>query len=182
MVIDLYPHGAVQSWAFGLAVVAQLLLLVTLLIAIRRPELRLWPTHDLWSFRSLWVWGWIGMAGAALLLLGIVDWDDSVLPGPIRWGVGLPLLVGGNGLAWWGVAAMGWRNAGGAMESRATGGPYRWLDHPQYVGDIMILLGWPILANSWFTLLAAAPGIACFLLARIPEERAVRRTFGAGTS
>lgn len=182
MVIGLYPHGAMQRWAFGVAVSVQVLLLVTILMAIRRPGLRLWPTHDLFSLRSLWVWGWTTVAGAALLLLGILDWNDSVLPGAIRWGLGLALLVGGNALAWWGVATMGWRNAGGAMESRATGGPYGWLDHPQYAGDIMILLGWPILANSWLTLLAAVPGIACFLLAGIPEERAVRRTFGGGTS
>jgi methyltransferase len=92
------------------------------------------------------------------------------------------LLLGGNALAWWGVATMGWRNAGGAMESFATGGPYRWFDHPQYAGDILILVGWPLLAGSWTTFVAAAPGVVCFLLARIPEERALRRHFGRARS
>lgn len=43
----------------------------------------------------------------------------------------------------------------------ATGGPYRWVRHPAYVGGILSYLAGPILLGSWWALL---PGILCGLL------------------
>jgi protein-S-isoprenylcysteine O-methyltransferase Ste14 len=43
----------------------------------------------------------------------------------------------------------------------ATGGPYRWVRHPAYVGGILIDLAGPILLGSWWALV---PGILCGLL------------------
>lgn len=103
-------------------------------------------------------------------------WD---LPAWLRWGIGAPLIVVGNVLAWWGVATIGVRNATGAMEGDlARTGIYRYSRNPQYVGDIAILAGWVLLAASTQVLLATLPGIACFLLAPIPEERALSEKFG----
>ena len=59
-------------------------------------------------------------------------------------------------------------------------GPYRWIRHPSYLGQLMILVGLGAMMANWVSLFAAPCFTAFALIARIRlEERAMAEHFGA---
>jgi protein-S-isoprenylcysteine O-methyltransferase Ste14 len=56
----------------------------------------------------------------------------------------------------------------------ATGGPYRYLRHPAYVGAILYELALPILLNSWPALLISAVNAILLILRTALEDRTLR--------
>jgi methyltransferase len=83
-----------------------------------------------------------------------------------------------QGLRWWAVAALGGRwttrivvRPGAAP---VTGGPYRFLAHPNYLAVALELLAVPLIGGAVYTAAAATLGNAALLAVRIPaEERAL---------
>jgi methyltransferase len=108
--------------------------------------------------------------------------EPVVLPRawPLAAAVGALFVAGiAQGLRWWAVTALGvrWNTRilvwpGAPPE---TGGPYRWMRHPNYVAVALELLAVPLVGGAVFTAAAATVGNALLLLAvRIPaEERAL---------
>lgn len=86
---------------------------------------------------------------------------------------GTPVVLTGVGIRLW---------ASGVIEKNrqlATGGPYRYLRHPLYAGNILILAAFVVASGRWWAVLLATG----FLLFYYPpaieyEERKLRRTFG----
>ena len=55
-----------------------------------------------------------------------------------------------------------------------TGGPYRWLRHPNYVAVIIEMIALPLASGAWITATLGSLGNALLLRARIAiEERAL---------
>lgn len=85
-----------------------------------------------------------------------------------------PLILAGVGTRLWA--------SGVIMKNRelATSGPYRYVRHPLYVGNILVLAGFVLASGQWWT----APVALAFLLFYYPpaieyEERKLERLFGA---
>ena len=57
-------------------------------------------------------------------------------------------------------------------------GPYKFTRNPQYVSDIVLLLGWAILCNSLRTWIASVLAAAWFALAPFTEEPWLRAQYG----
>jgi protein-S-isoprenylcysteine O-methyltransferase Ste14 len=53
-------------------------------------------------------------------------------------------------------------------------GPYRWMRHPGYLGQILYYLGTPLLLTSWWALLLAIVMIVMFIFRTSKEDRALR--------
>jgi len=99
----------------------------------------------------------------------------------------LALALAAQALRWWAVATLDGRwttrivvRPGAAP---VTGGPYRWLAHPNYLAVALELLAVPLIGGALLTAAAATLGNAALLAVRIPaEERALgegwARTFG----
>jgi len=110
----------------------------------------------------------VGVGLIALYVVGGLDerhgWSVGIAPaGQIAAGVVMGL---GYALVVWATAANRFfslivRIQGERGHAVATGGPYRWVRHPAYVGGILSYLAGPILLGSWWALL---PGILCGLL------------------
>lgn len=103
--------------------------------------------------------------------------DEPVL----RW---LGLLFGslGMGLILWSGFALGRLYSPDVTLQKdhhlITGGPYRWVRHPRYLGGILQGAGLSLLFCSWFGLILAA-GFTLIILFRIhDEEIMMRREFG----
>jgi protein-S-isoprenylcysteine O-methyltransferase Ste14 len=86
---------------------------------------------------------------------------------------GTPLVLAGVGLRMWA--------SGIIIKNRnlATSGPYRYVRHPQYVGNILIITAFVFASGNWWT----APVALAFLLFYYPpaieyEERKLGNLFG----
>lgn len=90
----------------------------------------------------------------------------------------LILLGGAQALRWWAIVTLGprWNTRIIVIPGAepVTGGPYRWLRHPNYVTVIVEMIALPLVHGAWLTAILASLGNALLLRARIgAEERAL---------
>lgn len=98
-------------------------------------------------------------------------------------GIALPAQLAALGLCALGYALFVWATASNAFFSQivriqserghtvATGGPYRYVRHPGYIGAILYELAVPILLASWWSLVISGLGAALLLLRTVLEDR-----------
>lgn len=98
------------------------------------------------SFRG--VWGWVALGGA----------------------------VAAQGLRYWAIATLGdrWNSRIIVVPGLppVTGGPYRFLRHPNYVAVVLELACVPLIHGAWRTALVFSVGNAALLFVRIRAEEA----------
>jgi methyltransferase len=100
---------------------------------------------------------------------------------PLRVALALPafaVALAAQGLRYWAVYTLGdrWNTRIIARRGDApvTGGPYRYLRHPNYLAVVLELAAVPLIHGCWRTALAFSVGNAILLAVRIPaEERAL---------
>lgn len=163
---------------FWAALVALLVLGTALVVSIRHPGHRVWPPPGRQSWQYWFVWILIDVATIGILLVGILDWNTFVFDYWLRLPVGAAVALGGGGFALWGIRHLSWHASLGLDAELVRTGPYRWTRNPQYVGDIVMLVGWGIVFNSLHTWILCALGIAWFAMAPIAEEPWLREQYG----
>jgi methyltransferase len=88
----------------------------------------------------------------------------------------LGLLLASHVLRWWCIAALGrqWNTRVIVVPGlpRVTGGPYRWLRHPNYVAVIAEGIALPLVHTAWLTALLFTVGNAALLAVRVRAEEA----------
>ncbi len=104
----------------------------------------------------------LGAVGAVVALGAQAD-ERSLL-------AGLPVLGLGLGLRAWAFAHLG--PAGRTRDpapprSRATSGPYRWLSHPVYVGNLFVAAGLIVSASAPWGLSVAAAAVVLIVYAAL---------------
>ncbi len=127
-------------------------------------------------------------------VLGLIGLADAVLPpwtdrmavwsfggDAVRW-AGIALFAVGGGLRLWPVVVLGPRFSGLVAiqpgHTLVTGGVYRHIRHPSYLGLLLSTLGWGLAFRSGAGVLLTAL-VAVPLAARIrAEERLLRAQFG----
>lgn len=92
----------------------------------------------------------------------------------------LPLLAGSMSLRYWAIATLGerWNTRVVVLPGApaVTGGPYRFLRHPNYLAVGIEMLALPLLHTAWITALLGSALNAWVLRVRIRvEEEALRR-------
>jgi len=94
-------------------------------------------------------------------------------PGAVGW-VALGVVVAAQALRYWAIATLGWRwNTRIVVVPGAvpiTGGPYRFVRHPNYVAVIAEMLALPLVHGAWLTALVFSVGNAWLLRVRIRAE------------
>ena len=140
--------------------------------------------------RALWVgWfvvivAWIGQplwVGATLASTGL-----AVMPGllhPAGLALGLGLVVLGYAGTLWTYAAMGnsWRMGVNPNEKTAlvSRGPFRWVRHPIYLLQILMLAGAALLLPTPVSFVALATHFVCVRLKVMDEEKSLTLVHGA---
>lgn len=157
---------------------AELALLGALVLSWRRPQARIWPPPGPGSWQLRGVWTLCIASGLGAIAVGILDWNTFVLSHPSRIPAGGLLIVGGNVLAFWGAATIGGRATSGLESHFVPAGPYRWTRNPQYIGDIAVLVGWALMANSLRTWGLCLLGSLAFALTPRAEEPWLREKYG----
>ncbi len=128
------------------------------------------------------------VTGLAVGLLPLLSWLVAALDERFDWSPALPLGLHLAGMVSFGL---GWGVVLWAMASNAfftttvriqkerghtvqTGGPYRWVRHPGYLGAIIYQLATPFLLGSWWSLLPMLPAVALLVLRTAWEDRLLR--------
>lgn len=94
-------------------------------------------------------------------------------PGALGW-VALAVVLAAQGLRYWAIATLGWRwntrifVVPGAAP--VTGGPYRFVRHPNYVAIIAEMVALPLVHGAWLTALVFSLGNVWLLRVRIRAE------------
>ena len=86
------------------------------------------------------------------------------------------VVLAAQALRWWCIATLGhqWNTRVVVVPdaSRVTGGPYRFLPHPNYVAVVLEGVALPLVHTAWITALAFTLLNAALLTARINVENA----------
>ena len=168
-----------EAILWSLVLVAEFLLGSSLALSVLRPERRVWPPpgRDSWQFWFVWlliVFVYLGIAG-----LVVLDWNSFVFPDWLRYFVGLPLFAAGLFLAFSGLAGLGTHNSAGLSGEFVANGLYRYSRNPQYLGDILNLVGLALLSNVGSAVLPCLLGVLLYSLWPLSEEPWLRERFGA---
>ncbi len=174
------------DWVWGWATVGTLVFWVgatALAVIPRHPQVlaeRLGPRKD----AKTWDTKIVGIIGVAVLAMYIVAGLDA------RYGWTAGFSTGGQILgaiaALLGYSIVVWATASNAFFSQtiriqterghtvSTGGPYRFVRHPGYVGSILAYLGTPVLLGSWWAILLGAIMALLMIVRTALEDRTLQ--------
>lgn len=98
---------------------------------------------------------------------------------PALQAAGLVLTVIGYGIVVWAMGANAFFSAVVRIQEDrghqvASGGPYRWVRHPGYVGAILFSGGIPFLLESWWALIPSLGSVILFVLRTALEDRTLQ--------
>jgi len=175
------------DWIMGWALVGIVALWVVatgLVVIPRYPELlaeRLGPRKG----GKAWDTAIMGVVGLGTIARYIVAGLDV----RFGWTTGMPLALQAIGLV---ITALGyalavWATGSNAFFSQivriqkerghavATGGPYRFVRHPSYVGTILVELAIPVMLGSWWALIPGGLDATLFVIRTALEDKTLRR-------
>lgn len=152
--------------------------LAAIIWSIIHPNNRLWPPRRYTRWTPFAVWTPTFILFAALLGLGILGWGTLEIPVTIRFGLGALLIIIGNLGVWSEVINFGVPQTGGAKGTLRTEGLYRFSRNPQYVSDILMILGWMLLSASSWACFVGIFSILVLLSAPFAEEPWLRKVYG----
>jgi methyltransferase len=88
----------------------------------------------------------------------------------------LAVAVAAQGLRWWCITTLGWQWNTRVIvvpgAARVTGGPYRYLSHPNYVAVALEGVALPLVHSAWITAVVFTVLNAALMMARIKIENA----------
>ncbi len=163
---------------FYLTLVSELLLLLLILISIYMPSRRFWPPPGKWSMEYNLIWSLTFISIGGIITLALLTWDTYLLSNWLLKPIGFVLIVLGNALAIWGLRELGVYASSGLEYKLVTTGPYKYTRNPQYLGDIIVLIGAILLVNSFYVLVTSILGIIIFGLLPFAEEPWLREKYG----
>lgn len=187
--VVVFGAAGTVRWVWGwllLAVVAAVTLAEPAVLASRSPELFAERRRG-FGHAGVRRWDrWITTLAGALFPM---PWIVAGLDLRFAWGSGMPLaahlaglLAAGLGYAAfiYAMASNAFFSGGVRIQSErghavASGGPYRFVRHPGYLGTIVAQLGTPFLLGSWWALIPAAALAALFVMRTRLEDVTLRR-------
>ncbi len=155
---------------FGITLAAEMVTTLLVIVSIVWPQRRIWPPDQPHAVGQYVMLILFIVSGVGVVLLGLADWNRFVIPVWVRITVGAPLWLAGDLLALWAMATLGVASTSGDEGALVRRGPYSFSRNPQYVGFIIGLIGWALMANSALTLIASIVGIVPLVLVPFAEE------------
>jgi len=168
-------EGVLIGWGLGIAGCT----LAAILWSIAVPSRRIWPPRRYGPLTLLLVWGPTFALFGIIVALGILGWGELEIAVWLRYGVGIPMIVLSNVAVWYEVSHFGIAQTSGSEGSLRTGGLYRYSRNPQYVADIVMVLGWCLLSASYGTIIVGMVGIIVLLAAPVAEESWMQERYGS---
>ncbi len=158
-----------------------LFVLLGLVLAQRAMELRLAKRNEAWArgrgareFAAGHYPAFFVLHGAWLLAWPLEALAGGPALGP-GWAAWLLVFAAAEALRYWAIASLGHRWNTRILvvpgEPPIVRGPYRWLDHPNYVAVVAELAGLPLVFGAWrIAAIIGALNLGLLLGVRIPAE------------
>ncbi len=165
-------------FTFYITLSAEILTTLAVVVSIFVPGQRIWPPHEktTWGKPVMQILFFITAGG--VILLGLLDWNSSLIPTWVRITLGLPVWLIGNFLATWAVISLCLARTSGEASALIWRGPYRYSRNPQYFGFMLGLAGWAVLTNSTLTFITAFTAFLPLVLVPFAEEPWMREQYG----
>jgi protein-S-isoprenylcysteine O-methyltransferase Ste14 len=170
---------AVVFWA-TMAVVGLLDLSLIGTLLVPSPDVWPPPGKDTWEYWFTWTLFTLSFVG--FLVVGGLDAGSL---GRARWLgeagtliLGSTLFMGGTTLASYAMGFLGLRGMLGVDAELVTEGPFAVSRNPGYLGDLLMVVGYVILADSRLAGIVGAGGGVWFLLAPLAEEPWLEEQYG----
>ena len=131
-----------------------------------------------WDAAIMGIIGVLSLAGYVIAGLDVRNGWSTSLPPILQW-IALVLVAAGYAVVVWATASNAFFSATVRIQTErghsvATGGPYRFIRHPSYVGMIAVYLATPILLGSWWACLPGAATALLVLLRTMLEDRTLQ--------
>lgn len=123
-------------------------------------------------------WTLVAVFDISLVVTAVLDWGEWGLASPVTLAVGGALAVIGTVVFVWGVRTMRSDETMGVTGDLYTDGPYAYTRNPQYLGMIVGVTGFAIVADSALVTTLAAAHVGWVLLLPRAEEPHLRAEFG----
>ena len=149
---------------------AETLTALSVCMSILLPKYRIWPPSEKIAWGKPLMLILFNLIALGVILLGILDWNSSIIPTWARIAIGLPIWLAGNILAAWAVIALGVARTSGQADKLIRRGPFRFSRNPQYLGFILGLIGWALLTNSVLTIFTSLAALPSLILIPFAEE------------
>jgi protein-S-isoprenylcysteine O-methyltransferase Ste14 len=173
LVLLLFLSAGRWDWGWGWALVilmAAWVIATGLVVIPRYPHLladRVSPKAGAkkWDAAIMGIVGVLSLAGYVIAGLDARNGWTTSLPPILQW-ITLILLAAGYAVVVWATASNAFFSSTVRIQTErghtvATGGPYRFLRHPSYLGMLAVYLATPIMLGSWW---AGLTGVAAALL------------------
>tara|TARA_R110002072_G_scaffold110922_1_gene238932 strand:+ start:8779 stop:9348 length:570 start_codon:yes stop_codon:yes gene_type:complete len=163
---------------FSLSLLAGLVMLALSLATIWRPQIQFWPPPgtDTWQYKLFWLLFRVFFIG--IVVVCILDFGSTGNPNTAQLLLGVPLFVGGFGLAFYVTFLLGWKDAHGEANGLKTSGWFEWSRNPIYVVSIMGIFGLGLVVNSWPAISLLSIWTAFYIAAPFLEEPWLEKQYG----
>ena len=166
------------TWLMALGIGIAIASFAALLWSILCPSRRIWPPVQYSAATPFFVWTPTLTLFAILITLGALEWGELGIADLVRFGVGPALILIGNVAVWSEVKHFGMRQTGGDVGRLRTSGLYRFSRNPQYVADILMIIGWVLLSASGAAGMVGLCMTVLLLTAPFAEEPWLRDRYG----
>ena len=131
---------------------------------------RIWPppSKQSWQYKIYWNLFYIGAMLDIILI--IQEFNIWIIPNEIRYFIGIPLILIGTFIVSFGVYTLGIKNTYGLKNGFTDKSPYKYTRNPQYLGDIILILGLILFINSLNLTVLFLLTIIIFIIMPFSEE------------
>jgi protein-S-isoprenylcysteine O-methyltransferase Ste14 len=162
----------------AVTVFCELAAAAAVLYSIRFPARRIWPPDGPSSWKMFFMGCLFFFSALGIGVLGLTGWGGWGWPAGIRFGLGLPPLIGGMTIFIWAQAILGFGVMMGREGKLVMEGPFRFSRNPQYTGCLAMLAGWGMLSSSPAAAVAALIAVIPLVLVPFAEEPWLRKRYG----
>ncbi|MEJ2251170.1 MAG: methyltransferase [Candidatus Lokiarchaeota archaeon] len=163
---------------FWIVLISGISLLGGVVFSIFFPKFRFWPPPKKQSYQFYISWTFMSVFLISYVIFGILDYNSSIIPFYVSLIVGIPIFIIGMLILIWGLVTLSFHQSLGLEGNFIISGPYKYTRNPQYIGYILIIIGFILFFNSLKIILLSLIIIIVFILLPFAEEPWLRKKYG----
>jgi protein-S-isoprenylcysteine O-methyltransferase Ste14 len=162
----------------SITILLEVVLVGSVTLTIIFNNIRIWPPPSRYSWQYWFTWIVTSLVVAGILANGILDWGSMGFNFWTWKVLGVTLMIAGIVLSLWAVKTLTVKTTTGLVGKFTIDGPYQFTRNPQYVGDIILTVGFILASGSWLALVTGFLGALWFVLAPLAEEPWLQELYG----